>query len=457
MLLTKDNLDKISAAAENISIPATAEFALSEKVLQFGTGILLRGLPDYFICRANRRHIFNGRIILVKSTNSGDATLFAKQDNLFVHVFKDVQQTNHQEKFFINTAISKVLIAKNEWQKILDCAAQTELKIIISNTTEAGIILDEKDSIHFNPPKSFPGKLLSFLYQRYKIFNGSIESGMVIIPTELVVDNADKLKTVLIALAKINQLENNFIDWMIAANDFCNSLVDRIVVPDQQHKEVKFCRDELSVISECYGLWAIETSSQKTKNLLSFSLNNDEIFISADIKKFRKLKLSLLNATHSFCCGLALLYHFKFVNDVMQDTVFKEFVQQLLLKEILPCVIDAEISATEAEAFARTVLQRFSNPYIYHEWSAIANHYKEKINERCLPLIIKHYKISGEIPHKMALGFAGFLLYTKNSVDNIFSDKNFYNEDLKALPGFAETVNDYIKKINQGNDLSALI
>jgi tagaturonate reductase len=39
--------------------------------LQFGTGVLLRGLPDYFIDKANRQDIFNGRILVVKSTALG--------------------------------------------------------------------------------------------------------------------------------------------------------------------------------------------------------------------------------------------------------------------------------------------------------------------------------------------------------------------------------------------------
>jgi tagaturonate reductase len=33
---------------------------LPERVLQFGTGVLLRALPDYFIDQANKKGIFNG-------------------------------------------------------------------------------------------------------------------------------------------------------------------------------------------------------------------------------------------------------------------------------------------------------------------------------------------------------------------------------------------------------------
>jgi tagaturonate reductase len=56
---------------------------LPDKVLQFGTGVLLRGLCDYFIDKANRRRIFNGRVVVVKSTSGGDANAYDKQDNLY--------------------------------------------------------------------------------------------------------------------------------------------------------------------------------------------------------------------------------------------------------------------------------------------------------------------------------------------------------------------------------------
>ncbi len=61
---------------------------LPEKVLQFGTGVLLRGLPDYFIDKANRQGIFNGRIVVVKSTAQGDASAFeSRMDYILLHAW----------------------------------------------------------------------------------------------------------------------------------------------------------------------------------------------------------------------------------------------------------------------------------------------------------------------------------------------------------------------------------
>ena len=43
-------------------------FSYPEKVLQFGTGVLLRALPDYYIDLANKQQVFEGRVVMVKST-----------------------------------------------------------------------------------------------------------------------------------------------------------------------------------------------------------------------------------------------------------------------------------------------------------------------------------------------------------------------------------------------------
>jgi len=66
MKLSRNELKNIDPA--NAVIPGRSIFELPEKVLQFGTGVLLRALPDYFIDKANRAGIFNGRIVVLKST-----------------------------------------------------------------------------------------------------------------------------------------------------------------------------------------------------------------------------------------------------------------------------------------------------------------------------------------------------------------------------------------------------
>ncbi|MEY4334701.1 MAG: hypothetical protein RLZZ196_3451, partial [Bacteroidota bacterium] len=159
MMLNKKTYASI--ATDNVD----ALFALPEKVLQFGTGVLLRGLPDYFIDKANKQGLFNGRIVVVKSTDQGGTDAYELQDGLYTILEKGIENGKAVEKTTINASISRVISAKSQWQEVLDCAANKELQVIISNTTEVGITLVPSDATA-NFPESFPGKLLHFLMER---------------------------------------------------------------------------------------------------------------------------------------------------------------------------------------------------------------------------------------------------------------------------------------------------
>lgn len=416
MLLSKKIIHGLQNSAV-INVPQSYIFALPEKVLQFGTGVFLRGLTDYFVDKANKRAVFNGRIVVVKSTD-GTADDFAEQDGLYTHCINGVADGKLVEQTIINASISRVLTAANNWQEILACASSPDMQVIFSNTTEVGILLVD-DDISSGTPVSFPGKLLAFLYERYKKLGGTTETGMAIVPTELIVNNATKLKAIVLEQASRNKLEPEFITWLDTQNDFCNSLVDRIVpgrlaADKQAEMEDKIgYTDNLMIMSEVYSLWAIETSNPATIAKLSFAKTDDGVIIAPSIEKFRELKLRLLNGTHTFSCALAFLSGFETVAKAMENEKFGTFVHDLMLNEITPCIISDNISKEEAETFAGNVIDRFKNPNIQHKWISISVQYTGKMKMRNVPLIIKHYTISDTVPTHMAIGFAAYLQFLK--------------------------------------------
>ena len=76
MLLNKNMISSLKI--DDLRLPSTESFNFPEKVIQFGTGVLLRGLPDYIIHVANQQGDFRGRILVVQSTGSGAVEAFAK-------------------------------------------------------------------------------------------------------------------------------------------------------------------------------------------------------------------------------------------------------------------------------------------------------------------------------------------------------------------------------------------
>jgi tagaturonate reductase len=427
MELSLSNISKIKAQ-DNLVLPDAKESELPEKVLQFGTGVLLRGLPDHFISIANSKGIFNGRILVVKSTDNGGTDAFDQQNGLYTLCIRGLE---HGKKIAYNqviSSISRVLSAQSEWEEILQAAANPQMELIISNTTEVGISM-VKDNMHASPPQSFPCKLLAFLYHRFKVFNGDANKGMVIVPTELISDNADKLQAIVLEQAHQHGLEIAFIDWLENSNHFCNSLVDRIVPgkfnpeAQQQNEQALGYRDDLMIMSESYALWAIQSDESRVKKLLSFAEVNKEIVIAPDIEKFKELKIRLLNGSHTFSCGLAVLAGFKTVKEAMADTAFATYIEQLMKQEIAKAIESENISVKEAVDFASKVLDRYRNPFIEHQWLSICMNYSSKMHMRNTALLQQYSGKHSSAPALMSLGMAAHILFMRCYQKE---DGNFY-------------------------------
>lgn len=500
MQLSKTTLKDIQPA-EGLVLPDNKVLALPEKILQFGTGVLLRGLPDYFIDKANRQGIFNGRIVVVKSTASGGTDAFESQDGLFTLCVRGIENGQEKQETIINSSVSRVLNAATAWKDILACAANPDMQLIISNTTEVGIVLTD-DDIHATPPASFPGKLLAFLYERYKIFKGAAGSGMVIVPTELIVNNGNKLREIVLEQARRHNLETSFIDWLEQSNYFCNSLVDRIVpgkltAADQEvtTKELGYT-DDLMIMAETFRLWAIEAADERVKEVLSFAKADEGVIIAPDIEKFRELKLRLLNGTHTFSCGLAFLAGFTTVKEAMADEQMSVFVHNLMIQEIARAVSNETISYSEACEFSARLLDRFRNPFLEHQWIAITLNYTSKMKMRNIPVLLRHYANTEKVPAHMALGFAAYLLFMKGQqaadnrfegvfngvtypiqddqasyfaakwdeagddtgklADSVLSDRELWSTDLTKLPGFAAAVKNELESLQHKGAVETL-
>lgn len=488
MILSKDNLKFI--ATDKVVVPHSEIFLFPEKVLQFGTGVLLRGLPDYFIDKANREGVFNGRVVVVKSTG-GNTAEFDQQDALYTLCVRGIENGIPVTENIVSSAISRVVAAEKDWQSVLAFATTEDLQVVVSNTTEVGIQYVE-ESIQANPPASFPAKLLAVLHQRYQAFNGDSDKGLVIVATELIPDNGSKLREIVLQLAQHNQLDAAFISWLTEANTFCNSLVDRIVPGKPDEATAKALQEELGYqdtllsMTEPYRLWAIE-GGKKVADVLSFAKVDEGVVIAEDIEIYRELKVRLLNGTHTLSSGIAFLLGIDTVKNAMGNELMSNYIETLMATEIGPA-IPYEVSKEQTEAFANTVKDRFANPTIEHFWTSIAFQYTMKMKIRIVPLLTNYYKIFNQVPAHMALGFAAYLAFSRpqrkendlyfgldngasyrlnddsapylfekystfkdNFVEEVLADQNIWGVDLTQLPGFvAEVKGLYLDIVSQG-------
>ncbi len=241
---------------------------------------------------------------------------------------------------------------------------------------------------------------------------------MVIVPTELIVDNGKKLASIVRELAGRCGLEADFLSWLERHCRFCSSLVDRIVPgkPDaaalQQLEHDLGYTDGLLAVCEVYRLWAIE-GGEEVRRVLSFGGADAGVVIEPDIGIYRELKLRMLNATHTLSCGLAVLAGFTTVKRGMDDAAFSAFVSDLMMKEIAPS-IPYRPAVEQARDFGLKVLDRFRNPHLQHQWMSITMQYSSKMKSRVVPVLLEHYKHHlGSARSYRVLGWAAFLLFMR--------------------------------------------
>lgn len=280
MILSRYTIHNLPAGA--VQVPDEELFLLPEKVLQFGTGALLRGGPDEWIDQANKTGTFNGRVVAVDASQQM-AAVFEKQDCLFTVRRTDAIQ--HRVNYRINAAISRVLPAREEWPQVLECAHNPEIKLILSHSASEDFdVLN--DDVRLHPPKTFAGQMLSFLFERYKAFGGSAQSGMVIIATEPFADNGRRLEAAVFELAHLNSLEDGFIEWLECCNHFCNSQVEVMVTMEDEKvamaelTETLGYTDPLLVAAGENRSWIIE-GDESVKKIVSFALAAEGVSVAS--------------------------------------------------------------------------------------------------------------------------------------------------------------------------------
>jgi tagaturonate reductase len=390
-----------------------------EKILQFGTGVLLRGLPDYLVQKANEEGRFEGSIVVVKSTDS-QTDEFSEQGNLYTVAVRGLQQGQEVAENTVVSAISRVLAAQTQWNEVLMLARNPKLQIIISNTTEIGLNYVE-ESIFQSPPQSFPAKLTAFLYERFRSVGGSKAKGLVVIPTELVTDNGLKLRDAVERLAQFNELGKLFTKWLKFHVRFCNSLVDRIVTrPTDEAKQAleqeTGYEDELLTFTEPYHLWAIEGDDRVKQTLTFAGASTPQVIIDEDINFYKERKLRVLNGTHTLTMPLGYLLGLETVADEMRHPNMSRFIESLMLDEIVPTVPNYGIPGMDKAAvaeFANDVLDRFRNPHLDHLLLNISLQQTAKMQARNVATLQRYYEQFNAVPKHMALGFAAYLLFMK--------------------------------------------
>lgn len=400
-----------------------------EKILQFGEGNFLRAFADYLVDIMNEQGLFDGSVVICQPIKSGLCDVINEQNGIYTLVLRGREKGEATEKTRVIKSVSRCIDPYKDFNALLEIARSEDLKIIISNTTEAGITFSETDKFGNTPPSSYPGKLTRFLFERYSHFNGSDESALYLLPVELIDNNGTELKKCVKQFAELWKLGEEFSLWLDKCS-FSNTLVDRIVTgyPKKDAEEIfkkSGYTDKLLDTAEPFFFWAIE-DKEGLKDIFPAHKSGLDAVFCPDISGYKMRKVRILNGAHTVSVLGAYLSGFDIVRDMMNDDAFNNFIINTLKEEVIPYI---PLPEKEKEDFALSVLERFNNPFIDHRLLDISLNSVSKFKARCLPSLLDNVK-NGNFPKRLFFGLSCLIEFYNGSfnADGIFTGSRNSNE-----------------------------
>jgi fructuronate reductase len=197
--------------------------------------------------------------------------------------------------------------------------------------------------------------------------------------------------------------------WVRDNVAFPGTMIDRIVpaTTDADRAEVAALlglEDAWPVMAEPFLQWVIEDKFVGGARP-AFELGGAEF--TGDVAPYERMKLRMLNGSHSMMAYLGYLSGSEFIAQVVGQEPFQRFVSRAMADEIAPTLGMAKAGT---DAYAGQLLERFSNSALRHRTYQIAMDGSQKLPQRLLGTIADRIK-AGLPFERLALGVAAWMVY----------------------------------------------
>ena len=459
------------------------------KIMQFGEGNFLRAFTDWIIQKMNDSKKYEGHVVVVQPLNFGRIKELQEQDGLFTLYLQGLNNGEVVKTHEVIDVLDDFVNPYSEYDKFLRYAESEDLEVVISNTTEAGIVLDETDIDFTVTPKTFPGKVLALLRHRYEHFNSDVTKGLSFICCELIDYNGEALRKCVLDLAKIKGYEEEFINWINTACHFTSTLVDRIV-PGYPRDEIKEITEELGYIDnnivkgEIFHLWVLQ-KEETIQRLFPCDKVGLNVIYADSITPYKQRKVKILNGCHTCLVPVSYLYGIDTVRESIEDELVGRFCKEFVFDEVVPTIA---LPHDQMVSFANSVFERYLNPFVRHELMSIALNSISKYKARVMQTVKDYYQINNSLPTHAMFSLASLIkfyfgvrkenetiklnddpryieffenlkkeiLSEEEIVRRVLANVDMWDEDLNKFANMHDVVSSYLKLINEKGMKEAL-
>jgi len=338
------------------------------------------------------------------------------------HLYTVLEKGADGNQPIIIGAVHECLNAKlDSLAAIVEKFCEPQVAIVSLTITEKGYCIDPATGrldvtqpriVHDleNPaePHSAPGILVEALHRRRK--RGL--PAFTVLSCDNIPDNGHVVKNAVLGMA--NKRSPELAQWIADNVSFPGTMVDRIVPAATEESLAEIAtavgvNDPCAISCEPFIQWVVEDN---------FVAGRPEwevagVQLVEDVLPWEQMKLRMLNGSHSFLAYLGYLAGYEHISDCMQDEDFRKAARQLMIQEQAPTL---RIKGVDLQAYADSLIARFTNPALKHRTWQIAMDGSQKLPQRLLEGIRVHLEHGSDWP-LLALGVAGWMRYVSGTDD----------------------------------------
>ncbi len=361
-----------------------------------------------------------------------------------------VERIGNKSSARIIGSLKEYLFGYEQPEAVFDRIADPAIKIISLTATEGGYCfhqgsgeLDlENKSIQNdlkNPqkPQTIFGYLATGLERRRKANAGPV----TLLSCDNLQGNGHVAKRTLLAFCA--QSNKDLVPWIEQNVSFPNCMVDRIT-PATTDAERDFVRttygleDAFPVVAEPFKQWVVEDSFISGRP----ALEKVGVQFTSDVAPYEKMKIRLLNATHSAMGYLGYLCGYRYIYEIAQAPEFMPYLKALMDEEVTPLIDN--VPGVNLGEYKASLMERFANESIKDQALRICMDGSSKLPKFIFPSISEQLALNGPI-RRLTLCVASWIRFLEA--------KDEKGEEIPIQDPMAER----LTKAAQSGDLKALL
>jgi fructuronate reductase len=376
-------LNAQTSLPEGIQVPGYDRSALKPGIVHLGIGAFHRAHQAVYTDDALANEFGNWGIVGASLRSTDIVHALAEQDCLHSVVTRD--QLGDRARIVGSTV--RAIAATEDPDALLACLSDPAIRIVTLTVSEKAYGIDPSTGgldtghaavAHDLADPHHPVGAVGFIVEGLARRNALGHAPFTVLCCDNLPGNGHVVRRLVIEMASRRDPELD--QWIEKEGRFPSSMVDRIVpaatdAVRERAAGMIGAEDALALETEPFTQWVIEDSFVSGRPAWE---GGGALFVDA-VEPYEKMKLRLLNGSHSLIAYLGQLHGLEYVRDVMAVADYQQIVRQHM-QAALPTL--DPVPGIDLEAYIEQLIARFANPAIAHRTAQIAMDGTQKLPQR---------------------------------------------------------------------------